>query len=98
MAKGAKDERVRLFIRAGARGALMLSLAFTQAGCHRKRSDIAPPRPTSSPAAPAAPPSSASAAGLGEEPYWSPSHVLVLPKSTDALDDSAAREVVEKSG
>src|SRR5580692_4205680 len=95
MAKGAKGGRVGLSIRAETCGVLVLSAALSQMGCHRKRSGVVPPRATSTPTATAAPPSTADRA---DEPYWSPAHVLVLPKSTDAVDDMAARDVVEKAG
>jgi hypothetical protein len=84
-------------------GALALSAAFTQAGCHRKASGGGShPGPAPSPAdttpAPASSGSVAHAIESATEPYWSPSHVLVLPNSPDPVDRDAVNHLIETNG
>jgi len=86
-----------LSLGAAARGALALSIFF-QFGCHRKPSGGTPPHATSTPAATSPAPESSvvHAPNLITDPYWSPAHVLVLPNSTDVMDEDAIKDAVEK--
>jgi hypothetical protein len=82
--------------------ALALASAFTQGGCRRSRSGGGGSHPDPAPAPPAdtaAPAGSvAKAIENATQPYWSPSHVLVLPNSTDPVDHDAINHLLETNG